>query len=108
MSGDDCSYAARRVPTFVPFMPLSPLSFPTALKKAAARHPEGWRFQSEAGKESRAKPFSSLYLRNLDISLGEAFLDELRHVGDAEFAHDALAMELYGVLRHEEAFGNIL
>ena len=22
--------------------------------KAAARHPEGWRFQSEAGKESRA------------------------------------------------------
>ncbi len=23
-------------------------------KKAAARHPEGWRFQSEAGKESRA------------------------------------------------------
>ena len=24
-------------------------------KKAAARHPEGWRFQSEAGKESRAQ-----------------------------------------------------
>ena len=28
--------------------------FPHFVLKAAARHPKGWRFQSEAGKESRA------------------------------------------------------
>ena len=32
----------------------NPAFFPRYASKAAARHPEGWRFQSEAGKESRA------------------------------------------------------
>ena len=32
-----------------------PHSFSAVATKAAARHPEGWRFQSEAGKESRAR-----------------------------------------------------
>lgn len=43
----------------------------------------------------------------LDVAAGDAFLDKLCHVGGTEFAHDAFAVELDGVVADEEALGDV-
>ena len=43
----------------------------------------------------------------LDVAAGDPLLDELCHVAGAEFAHDALAVELDGVVADEKALGDV-